>query len=68
MTEGLVTIRSAAEILRVSVETLRNWDKTGKLKARRNKTGYRVYNISELEKFAEKEGIRRPKRGLKLIL
>lgn len=50
------------------METLRNWDKTGKLKARRNKNGYRVYNISELEKFAEKEGLKRPKRGIKLIL
>jgi len=68
MAGGLVTIRSAAEILRVSVETLRNWDKSGKLRARRNKNGYRVYNISELEKFAEKEGMRRPKRGVKLIL
>jgi len=68
MNGGLVTIRSAAEILRISVETLRNWDKTGKLKARRNKNGYRVYNISELEKFAEKEGLKRPKRGIKLIL
>ncbi|MEK7536052.1 MAG: helix-turn-helix domain-containing protein [Patescibacteria group bacterium] len=68
MTSGLVTIKSAAEILRVSVETLRNWDKAGRLKARRNKNGYRVYNISELENFAQKEGLKRPKRGLRLIL
>jgi len=67
MSNGLVTIRSAAEILRVSVETLRNWDKQSKLKAKRNKNGYRVYNISELEKFAKDNGLRRPKPRIKLI-
>lgn len=66
MPNGLVTIRSASEILRISVETLRNWDKQGKLKARRDKNGYRVYNISELEKYAEKEGLRRGRPKLKL--
>ena len=29
----LLTIRQAAEILNVHVETLRRWDKSGKLKA-----------------------------------
>ncbi len=64
---GLITIRSASEILGVSVETLRNWDKAGKLKARRNKNGYRVYNITELESFANKNNLKRPKRGVKLL-
>lgn len=63
---GLVTIKSASEILGISVETLRNWDKAGKLKATRNKNGYRVYNISELERYAKEQGLKRPKRGLKL--
>jgi len=67
MPNGLVTIRSAAEILSVSVETLRNWDKQSKLKARRNRNGYRVYNISELEKFAREQGLRRPKPRIKLV-
>ncbi|HEY4515053.1 MAG TPA: MerR family DNA-binding transcriptional regulator [Candidatus Paceibacterota bacterium] len=67
MPKGLVTIRSAGEILRVSVETLRNWDKSGRLKASRNKNGYRVYNISELEKFAESSGLRRGRPKLKLL-
>ena len=64
---SLVTIKSASEILGISVETLRNWDKAGKLKAIRNKNGYRVYNISELEKFAKEHALKRPKRSLRLI-
>lgn len=66
MNRGFVTIRSAAEILRISVETLRNWDQSGKLKAVRDKNGYRMYKIPELEKFAVANGLRRPKRVLKL--
>lgn len=59
----LVTIKLAAEILGISVATLRNWDKRKKLRAYRNpKNGYRLYNISELEKFAEKQQLRRKGR------
>jgi excisionase family DNA binding protein len=61
MGTGYVTIRSAAEILNISTETLRNWDKSGRLKAKRDKNGYRVYNISELERFATQNGLRRKK-------
>ncbi len=57
MPKGLVTIKSAAEILQVSVETLRNWDKTGRLKAIRDpKNKYRFYSISALEHFKTKAG------------
>lgn len=63
MHNHLVTIKTAAEILNVSVETLRNWDKNGKLKANRDKGNqYRLYNISDLEAFADKNGLKRPKR------
>ena len=67
MKKGLVTIQSAAEILGVSVETLRNWDKKGKLKATRDENGYRLYRISELEKFAKDAGLKRPSRKIKLV-
>jgi len=67
MASGYVTIKSAAEILNLSTETLRNWDKGGKLKAKRDKNGYRIYNISELEKFASKSGLRRGRVILGLI-
>lgn len=62
MEKGLVTIKSAAEILGVSVETLRNWDKRGFLKARRNpQNGYRLYNISELQKKLKQKQLKEPR-------
>jgi excisionase family DNA binding protein len=46
----LLTIRQAAEILNVHVETLRRWDKSGKLKASRiNDRGDRRYNPKDIE-------------------
>lgn len=46
----LLTIRQAAEILNVHVETLRRWDKSGKLKATRiNERGDRRYDPRDLE-------------------
>ncbi len=60
MAKKLITIKLAAEILGVSVETLRNWDKTGRLKAERGKkNSYRLYDISALEKYARDSGLKR---------
>ncbi|HNZ55443.1 MAG TPA: MerR family DNA-binding transcriptional regulator [Candidatus Paceibacterota bacterium] len=62
MEKGLVTIKSAAEILGVSVETLRNWDRRGVLKAKRSpQNGYRLYNISELQKMLKQKQIKEPR-------
>ena len=48
----LLTIRQAAEILNVHVETLRRWDKSGKLRAIRvNDRGDRRYKPEDLEKL-----------------
>jgi len=48
----LLTIRQAAEILNVHVETLRRWDKSGKLKATRiNERGDRRYRPEDIEKL-----------------
>jgi DNA (cytosine-5)-methyltransferase 1 len=45
-----LTVGEAAEFLGVSAETLRNWDRTGKLKAYRNPINrYRLYRREELE-------------------
>ena len=50
----LLTIRQAAEVLNVHVETLRRWDKSGKLKAIRvNERGDRRYKPEDLEKMME---------------
>jgi excisionase family DNA binding protein len=48
----LLTIRQAAEILNVHVETLRRWDKSGRLKAIRvNERGDRRYRMADLENY-----------------
>lgn len=47
-----LTVRKAAQMLGVSVSTLRNWDRTGKLKPVRNPlNGYRLYRLSDLERL-----------------
>ena len=46
----LLTIRQAAEILNVHAETLRRWDKAGKLQAIIvNERGDRRYNPEDIE-------------------
>jgi len=45
-----LTVNDAAALLGVSKTTLRNWDRAGKLKARRHPlNGYRLYSREELE-------------------
>jgi excisionase family DNA binding protein len=44
-----LTIGEAAELLGVSVWTLRNWDRTGKMKSHRHPVnGYRLYRREDL--------------------
>ena len=52
MAEELITISETAEILGVSMDTLRRWDKSGKLKpAKISEAGYRLYYKSQIELF-----------------
>jgi len=45
-----LTVNDAATLLGVSKATLRNWDRAGKLKARRHPLNrYRLYSRGELE-------------------
>ena len=45
-----VTVTRAAEMLGVSASTLRNWDRSGKLKAARNPmNGYRLYRREDIQ-------------------
>jgi len=45
----LLTIGEAATELDVTAATLRNWDRTGKLKARRHPiNGYRLYSTADI--------------------
>lgn len=49
-----ITIKDAAHILGVSKITLRNWDKSGKLKAHRHPfNNYRVYKLEDIDKVLE---------------
>ena len=50
-----LTIKKAAKLLGVTPQTLRNWDKSGKLKALRNPiNNYRIYRTSDIELFLRK--------------
>lgn len=52
MAEEIITISEAAEILGVSIDTLRRWDKNGKLSpVKTSKAGYRLYYRSQIELF-----------------
>jgi len=49
-TTNFVTLKDASKILNVSPETLRNWDKQGKLKAIRHPVNkYRLYDLDEIQ-------------------
>ena len=50
--QELITISKAAEILGVSIDTLRRWDKDGKLSpVKTSSAGYRLYSKSQIELF-----------------
>lgn len=50
--QELITISKAAEILEVSIDTLRRWDKDGKLSpVKTSDAGYRLYSKSQIELF-----------------
>jgi len=52
----LLKIREAAEMLSVNPETLRRWDRSGKLKAIIiSKRGDRRYKEEDVEKFINKK-------------
>lgn len=51
----LMMIGEAAEFCGVSKETLRNWDRDGKLIAERHPvTGYRYYAKKDVERFVKR--------------
>lgn len=57
MKEGLITIGQAARLFNVSIQTIRRWDKSGKLKAVRHPmNNYRLYKLTDLKKIVEEIG------------
>ncbi|MDX1535331.1 MAG: helix-turn-helix domain-containing protein [Candidatus Spechtbacterales bacterium] len=60
------TVGEAAYILGVTPLTMRNWDKKGKLKAKRNPiNNYRIYKASDIENFLRK--LDGPKNTLDIV-
>lgn len=51
----IVRIGEAARILGVSIETLRNWDRSDKFKPIRTPAGHRMYRTSELQRLLESQ-------------
>jgi excisionase family DNA binding protein len=49
--EKLISIGEAASILGVSIDTLRRWDRNGKLKSLKLEKGHRRYYRSQLELY-----------------
>src|SRR3989338_7829814 len=47
----LITISEAASILGVSIDTLRRWDKSGKLTSIKSTGGHRLYHRNQLELY-----------------
>ncbi|KKW18953.1 MAG: Type I restriction-modification system, DNA adenine N6-methyltransferase subunit [Candidatus Adlerbacteria bacterium GW2011_GWC1_50_9] len=58
-----LTVKEAAIFLGVSPQTVRSWDEKRKLTAARGKSNrYRLYLISELQKFKENHKARKYNR------
>jgi excisionase family DNA binding protein len=54
---GYITIKEAARFLGISTMTLRRWDNSKKLKAKRHPmNNYRLYNRKELETILKEIG------------
>ncbi len=52
MKSELITVKQASEILGVNPETLRRWDRAGKLKAKRHPmNSYRLYKLTDIRKL-----------------
>lgn len=57
-------IDEAANLLGISTQTLRNWEKRGELIPYRNPVNnYRMYKVSQIEEFIEKMVVTRRRSG-----
>lgn len=53
-----MTIGEASQHLGISIDTLRRWDKSGIIRAGRNETGHRIFDIAEIERVNNKRHCR----------
>lgn len=49
-----VNIAAAADKLKVSIDTIRRWEKKGLIRATRDQQGHRIFGVTELEQLKEK--------------
>ena len=49
-----ISISEAANILSLSIDTIRRWDKKGLIKAERNSKNERIFSLTELQRAYEK--------------
>ena len=68
--DAYLTIKEAADYLRVSPNTLRNWGRDGKVQMHRNPiNGYRLFKRSDLEELlghiadSKRESERQPRKA-----
>lgn len=54
MEKTYVTVLNAAELLSVSADTVRRWEKKGLIKATRSEDNYRLFKVSELKALHKK--------------
>jgi DNA (cytosine-5)-methyltransferase 1 len=52
--DGLATIHEASKVLRVSLDTIRRWEKKGLIQARRSKQNHRLFSMDELLRIQNK--------------
>jgi len=52
--DNFVTVTEAADIVGVSPDTIRRWNKKGLIKAQRSKQNYRLFDVNEIQKLHDK--------------
>ena len=52
--DNLKTVSEAAELLNVSIDTIRRWDKRKMIKSYRSPKNYRLFNLEEIERLNNK--------------
>jgi excisionase family DNA binding protein len=55
MTEKFVTPKVASEVLGVSTETLKNWEKEGKIKSVKTEGGHRRYLMADISRLTRNQ-------------
>lgn len=65
--ENFVTIKNASEILNLSPDTIRRWEKKGLIKSYRSSSNYRLFSIDELDRVKNKYSSHDDEKGLNFL-